>query len=213
MSGFGFVKSTFGFSVPYVMRALIGKSTKVSSGDVLVRTTAAAYTSGPPVIRPLLSGDTVTASNGLLGVSLFEVETDANANIIKLTPPSTIDSGALPHLTVPSMAHIFFVKDTNSGYFYIPIAIFTVGTIFRANMQSDDAAAPTLIGKAVGVAASAASPPVIHTINDDALDANAPFIVTSVPSDEEGYNQLGGKVYISIRDGFASYETGGVFTT
>ncbi len=92
----------------------------VYQGDLVVATTAAAYTSNnlgaqaPPfVIRPLLPADLPSLSQGFLGIAAEGFQTDANGRFTQ--PP--LPSNLLPTpLEVPALSSVFQRPDTTNRH-------------------------------------------------------------------------------------------------
>jgi len=202
------------FPTPDIIEVLVGKSTQLTNGDVLVYTNSATYTTGQNlVVRPLLSGDTITTSNGVVGVCPYAVGTDSSGNITSTTSPVTVDAKGRITPQLPSIPNAL-PSDPNTGYTRLWVFSFDQTNKFKAKTQTSDTANYYLLGRSVGVAASAATWPAVYTIDDDTAQANSPFIVEGVDTDDALYNSAagGGAVFVTCKNTFYSRNTGGFFT-
>lgn len=219
MSGFQFAWRKGGRATPLCIEALIGKSTQIHAGDVLVQTNNATYTGGGGsqnlVVRPYLSGDTISTSNGIVGVALFDVQTDANANLQAVASPVTVDTRG--KIDTSMIYTNDLAKDPVSGYIRIFIACFDAQNVFKAKTKANDPANFYDVGRFAGIVASAASAPANYTV-DTTLGSgtNAPLIVEGVDSEDPQFNSAngGGALFVSCMPTFyARNIANGFFTT
>lgn len=219
MSGFSFAWRKGGRSTPLCIEALIGKSTQIHAGDVLVYTVASTYTgagaSQYPVVRPLLSGDSVTTSNGILGVAMFDVQTDANANIQSVASPVTVDTRGKLDTTMPYSNDL--AKDPVSGYVRIFIMAWDPQNVFKGKTQTNDVANFYDVGRVAQIVASAASAPANYTINtNNPATANSPMVVEGVDSEDPQFNSAngGGALFVApLYNFYARNIANGFFAT
>ena len=217
MSGFRFGYHKDASPVPDCGVALIGKSTQIHAGDILIRTNAIALngsgTSGPAVVRPLFSGDTITTSNGIFGVALFDVQTDSNGNITTVSSPVTVDNRG--KLDVWNMLLNVLPPDSASGFMQLYVGLFNDKNVWAALTGTNIVANFYLAGRQMGITASAASAPSNYVVNDTAADANAPLICDSVDTEYPQYNSAngGGQVFVVARQTFNQQNTGTLWTT
>lgn len=215
MPGFSYAgKKNSAFPTPDVILVLVGKSTQIANGDVLVPTNGSAYTTGNVLVaRPLLSGDTVTTSNGLYGVAPYAVGTDSSGNITTTTSPVTVDAKGRIN---PQLQSIPAALPTDPITGFTPIWIFSFDqtNIFKAKTATNDPASYYLLGRSVGVTASAASWPAVYTVDDDAAQTSACLIVESIDADDPLYNSAsgGGAVFVTCKNTFYAHNTNGNFT-
>lgn len=202
MSGFTFAYRKGGRSTPLCIEALIGKSTQLHAGDVLLQTVNSTYTGTGllqyPVVRPLLSGDSVTTSNGVLGVCLFDIQTDANAKQTTVASPVTVDTRGKLDTSMPYANDL--ATDPVSGYIRIPIACFDPQNVFKGKTQANDVANFYDVGRVAQIVASAATAPSNYTINtSNPAAANSPIIVEAVDSEDPQFNSAngGGALFVS----------------
>jgi len=192
------------FPTPLVGEALIGKSTEIHNGDVLVLTVNATYTANNiPVVRPLFSGDTVTTSNGLFGVALFDVQTDSNANMTTVSSPVTVSAQGKVSYQLPSIGFAL-PYDPATGYVRIYVALFDPQNVFAIRTQASDTANFYLLNRSLGINASAASAPATYTADDDAAAANAPVVCEGIDTTDPLFNSAagGGRIFISCKTSF-----------
>jgi len=197
------------FPTPDMVEVLVGKSTEIHDGDVLVLTNASTYTSGVLVARPLLSGDTLTVSNGLIGVAPFDMQTNSSAAPINVTSPVTVDPRAGIITQVPNLGFVSR-QDPVTGYTLITIWSFTAQNRFYAQTASSDVANYYLLNRNVGITASAATFPSNYFVDDDAAAANAPLIVTEISQSDPQFNSAngGGSVEVLCKPTFYAGLTG-----
>lgn len=191
MSGFSFVKNKVNNSnIPEVGVALIGKSTTIHAGDVLIRTTASARNgvggSGPAVIRPLFSGDTVTSSNGLFGVSMCDLSTDANGNLT--TVPSIVSVDTRGKLDLYNMWANILPLDPASNFLQIPVILFTPDNVFQANAKNTEIVSFYDLGRPIGIFCSNSGSPSSYQVTATNAAANAPLVCDSVNTEDPLYN-------------------------
>jgi hypothetical protein len=201
------------FPVPLAIEVLVGKSTVINAGDVLVLSTSSSLTTnGMRVVRPLFSGDTITTSDGLIGVAPFDVTTDANANVTVSSYPITVDNRGRITQQLPSIASAL-PTDPETGYTRLFIWAFDPTNVYRAQTAANDVADFYLLNRSVGITASAASAPSTYLIDDDAAAANAPLVVEGVDSDNAQFNSAngGGQVFVSCKSTFYARNTNGAF--
>lgn len=202
------------FPTPDCITVLVGKSTQIHAGDVLVATNNSTYSNGTVIVaRPLFSGDTVTTSNGLYGVALYDMQTDSSANPTSVTSPVTVDARGAIVTQVPNIGYVSPV-DPVTLYAKTYIASFDASNTFGAQTATNDVANYYLLNRRVGITASAASAPSTYLIDDDAAAANAPLIVNNVDASDPQFNSAngGGTVFVSCVPTFNSAQTGGFFS-
>lgn len=201
--------------VPHGITVLVGKSTEIHNGDVLVLDVGSTYSTGStPVARPLLSGDTITTSNGLIGVALFDMLTSSTAKVQQPNYPVTVDVKARITPQLLSIPHAL-PSDPNTGYTEIYIASFDPTNLFWAYTQSNDVSNFYLLNRALGIGVSAASFPANYTIDDDTAAANSPLVCEYVDTSDPQFNSAngGGRVQVSCRSQFYQRNTGGYFSS
>lgn len=201
--------------VPHVIEVLIGKSTVINPGDVLLLDVGTTVSTGSvPVVRPLFSGDTITTSNGLIGVAPYAVTTNSSGNIITPTYPITVDNKGRITTQLPSIPNAL-PSDPVTGYTRLWIYSFDPTNVYAAVTQSSDVSNFYLLNRALGVNASASSAPANYTIDDDAAAANAPLVCEYINTDDPQFNSAngGGVVFVSCRSQFYQRNTGGFFST
>jgi len=206
-------KST-AFPTMDAITVLVGKSTQIHAGDVLVLTNNATYSNGVNlVVRPLLSGDTVTVSNGIAGVALYDMQTDSSANPVNVTSPVTVDARGQIITQVPSIGFVS-PSDPVTGYTKTYIASADSNNLFQAQTATSDVANYYLLNRRVGITASAATFPSNYFVDDDAAAANAPLIVTNVDASDPQFNSAngGGTVTINVVPTFNAIENGTFFS-
>lgn len=218
MSGLTFAWRKGGRSTPLCIEVLIGKSTQLHAGDVLVQTVNSTYTGTGvnmyPVVRPLLSGDTITTSNGILGVALFDIQTDANGKQTTVASPVTVDTRGKLDTSMPYANDL--ASDPVSGYIRIFIGAFDPQNVWKGKTQTNDIASFYDVGRVMGIAASAATAPANYTLDDDAAAANAPVVCEGVDTEDPLFNSAGGggAVFVSGLPTFYSRNiANGWFTT
>lgn len=203
--------------VPNCIEVLIGKSTQIHAGDALLLTTNSTYTgtttSQFPVVRPLLSGDTITTSNGLIGVALFDVQTDSNGRLTTLSSPVTVDTRG--KLEVNNAYLNDLPVDPESGYLRLEIAAFDEHNVFRGLTDTNDVADFYTVGRSAGVTASAATAPANYTINVGAASANSPLIIDGVNTEYAQFNSAngGGMLFFHLNQSFNQNNTGNLWST
>lgn len=213
MSDFLFAKNLTGKMTPDVYEVLIGKSTEIHTGDVLVLSVNGTYTANNiAVARPLLSGDTITTSNGIIGYALFGVETDSSANVISVSSPVTVDSAAQAQYALPSIAHAL-PTDPDTGYRRIYIAAANENNVMQALTDTNEVADMYLLARAVGITASAASFPSNYTVNTNGAAANACLSVYALDTTHANYNSAGGggRVLVRCKSTFNQMNTNAFF--
>lgn len=201
--------------VPHCITVLVGKSTTINAGDVLVLDVGSTVSTGStPVARPLFSGDTITTSNGVIGVALFPMKTDSSANVTQPSLPVTVDIKAQITQQLLSIPHAL-PSDPNTGYTEISIASFDPTNLFWAYTQANDVENFYLLNRALGIGVSAASAPANYTVDDDAALANAPLVCEYVDTSDPQFNSAngGGRLMVSCRPTFYQRNTGGYFST
>jgi hypothetical protein len=199
---------------PHVIEVLVGKSTILNPGDVLVMDVGSTWTSGVPVARPLLSGDTITTSNGIIGVAPYAMTTNSSGNVITNTYPITVDNKGRITTQLPSIPSAL-PSDPVTGYTRIWIQSFDPTNLFAAVTQTSDIANFYDLSRALGIVASAASAPANYTLDDDAGNSNAPVICEYVNTDDPQFNSAngGGVLFVAGRSQFYQRNTGGFFNT
>lgn len=220
MPGFQFSKRLgSGSTIPNMVEALIGKSTQIHAGDVLIKTNASAYNnvgpSGPAVIRPLLSGDTVTTSNGIFGVAMYDIQTDSNGRITTLSQPVTVDTRG--KLDTYNMELNIFPLDPASGYSLIDIIAFDEQNCFLALSKSQEIVNYYDQGRAIGIFCSAASAPSNYQVTNTNAAANAPLICQGVNVDDPLFNSsasgTGAGMYVVCARTFDQGNNQNIWTT
>lgn len=207
-------KST-AFPTMDAITVLVGKSTQIHAGDVLVLTNGSTYSNGTQlVVRPLLSGDTITVSNGLAGVALYDFQTDSSANPTTVSSAVTVDIHGQVQYPLPSIGFAM-QTDPVTGYTKTYIASADSSNLFQAQTQTSDVANYYLLNRRVGIAASAASFPANYTVDDDTAAANSPLIVTNVDASDPQFNSAngGGTVTVNVVPTFNAIENGTFFST
>lgn len=221
MSGFQFAWRRSGLPVPSVGEVLVGKSTTIRAGDVLIETNNSTYTGTTTgqilVVRPLLSGDTITTSAGIKGVALFDIKTDSSAILTAMTSPVSVDTRGKVDT---SMIYTFDLPtDPDSGYIRIPIALFDTENVFAALTNANEIADFYALERAVGITASSSAVATAgtHTIDVDAAAANCPLKVVGVDSEHPQFNSAngGGRLFVMGQPTFYTGPggTGAYFTT
>lgn len=218
MSRFIYSHSLASDGRPDVAEVLVGKSTRIYAGDVLVldigSTWTGTTTSQRPVVRPLFSGDTVTTSNGIFGVALFDFATDSSGYPTSVTSLVTVDAKSQVRYALNSIGD-GLPADPTSGYTRIYVATFAPINVFAALTAANDIASFYLNGRAVGITCSAASAPSTYLIDDDAAAANAPLTVVGVDTQHPQFQSAngGGRVFVIGRPTFYQYNTGTFHST
>ena len=200
---------------PHVISVLVGKSTQIHNGDVLVADVGSTWTTGSdPVARPLFSGDTITTSNGILGVALYDMLTTSSGAVTQPSSPVTVDTKGQITPQLLSIPHAL-PSDPVTLYTRIWIASFDPTNVFQAVTQTNDVANFYLLSRALGIGVSASSAPANYTVDDDAAAANAPLICEDIDTDDPQFNSAngGGRVFVSCRSQFYQRNTGGFFST
>lgn len=221
MSGFSFAWRRSGLPVPSVGEALIGKSTTIYAGDVLILTNNSTYTGTTTaqilVVRPLLSGDTIATTAGILGVALFDISTDSSAKLQDVTSPVSVDTRGKVDTSIIYTNDL--PTDPDSGYLRIPVALFDEENVFGALTASNNIADYYAMLRNVGITASSAAVGTAgtHTLNLAAASANSPLKVVGVDSEHEQFNSAngGGRLFVM---GLSTFYVGpggtaGYFTT
>lgn len=202
MSGFQFAWRRSGLPVPSVGEAMIGKSTTIRNGDVLILTNNSTYTGTTTgqilVVRPLFSGDTVATTFGLLGVSLLDIATDSNGKLTSIASPVSVDSRGKVDTSVIYTNDL--PTDPESGYLRIPVALFDDENVFAALTASNNIADYYAMLRNVGITVTGNDfdPAPVHTINLAAAAANSPLKVVGVDSEHEQFNSAngGGRLFV-----------------
>lgn len=216
MSNFQWAYSRKNTPVPACSWALIGKSTQISVGDVLVLTNASGKNGvgpgGPPVLRPLLSGDTVTTSNGIVGVGFVGIQTDSNGNIQSFTSPVTVDTRG--KLDTNNMMLNDLPIDQASGFVMVPYMSFDYDDVFYAITATNVVANMYLRGRVISINAPA-SVPGSYTVSAPAAGTNAPLLCDAVDVDNAQYNSAngGGRIMVYCNPSFYQNATGNLWTT
>lgn len=216
MSGFQFAyRKGTPLPVPSAIEVLVGKSTQIHAGDVLVLTTNATYTGTGanqyPVARPLLSGDTITVSNGVIGVALFGIQTNASANLVSVTSAVTVDTRGKLDTTLPYTN--ILPTDPVSGYIRIFCAAFDGDNVFAGLTDSNELANFYDVWRGAGITASAATFPANYTVDIDGAAANACLVVEGVDTEHPQFNSAngGGRLFVSCKPTFYQRNTNGYF--
>jgi hypothetical protein len=156
MPGVNFHARNDGGAIPILNEVLVGKSTWIRAGDLLVFTTVADRTASARVVRPHYSGedDTIDNSIGVAGVALYEIRTDSNAKLISPGPGSgaVTLSGVQVLYDVPTVEYAQY--DTTSGYVKAVVARWCSSNLFRMPFQTGDTFANTLLGTKLGIVSS-----------------------------------------------------------
>lgn len=201
---------------PLVGEALVGKSTQIHAGDILIKTTNSTYTgtgaSQYPVVRALLSGDTITVSNGIFGVALFDIQTDSSGNVVSVASPVTVDTrGQLLYRGIGQS----LPRDPVSTYTRIYVALFDPANVFAGLTTTNEAANFYDVGRAAGLVASAATPPANYTLEVAPNASNAPLIVEGVDTEFPQFNSAngGGRLFVSGRPTYYEGATGTLWTS
>jgi len=180
-----------------VSTALIGKSTQIHVGDILILTEASSLTTNAtPVVRPLFSGDTITSSNGILGVALFDIQTNSSGNLVTVSSPVTVSTRGQLDTSLP-LTNVLPV-DPVTGFVQIYYGTFDSDNVWRGNSATNDVVSFYQVGRKAGITASAASAPSNYTIDLNASSANCPFIIDGVDTESPQYNSAngGGEVWV-----------------
>lgn len=213
MSGFAYSHSLAANGRMDIGTPLVGKSTTINAGDVLILTGHTTYSiGGVPVARPLFAADVtagMTAAKGIYGVALFDVKTDSAGKVTSLSGPSTIDGNARVQFALPSIAHAL-PKDPDSGLQKIYVAVFSPWNVFSALTLANEVADYYMAQRFAQIEASADSDPV-HTIDHDPAEtATSPVVVVGVDVLHPQFNSAsgGGRVFVVGRNTFYSGSTG-----
>lgn len=201
--------------VPHGIEVLVGKSTTINVGDVLVLDNGTTFSNGNVgVARPLLSGDTITSSNGVIGVALFPMKTDSSANVTQPSLPVTVDIKAQITQQLLSIPHAL-PSDPVTGYTRIYIASFDPTNLFWAYTKANVLENFYLLDRALAINASAASAPANYTVDNTIALANSPLVCEYVDVNDPNFNSAagGGRVQVSCRSSFYQRNTGGFFST
>lgn len=218
MSDFVYSHSLASDGRPDVAEVLVGKSTLIYAGDVLVLDIGTTWTgtgaSQVPVARPLFSGDTVAVTSGILGVALFDFCTDSAGKPTTVASQVTVDSKSKVQYAMQSIGDSL-PSDSVTGYTRIYIATFAPTNVFAALTAANDIANYYLNGRAVGITCSAASAPSTYLVDDDAAAANAPLTVVGVDTLHPQFNSAngGGRVFVIGRPTFYQLYTGTFYNT
>lgn len=199
---------------PNCLEVLIGKSTQIHAGDILIRTENATYTTGAtPVVRPLLSGDTVTSSNGIVGVALFDIQTNSSANLVSVSSAVTVDTRGQLNTSLP-ITNVL-PTDPVTGYVRIYVGAFDPENVWRGTSATNDVVSFYQVGRLAGITASAATFPSNYTIDLNATTANCPFIIDGVDTEAPQYNSAngGGVVFVRCLPAFDQQNTGNLWAT
>jgi hypothetical protein len=199
MSGLSFAyQKTSGSPIPVVSTALIGKSTQIHVGDILIRTEASALTtSATPVVRPLFSGDTITSSNGILGVALFDIQTNSSGVLTTVSSPVSVSTRGQLDTSLP-LTNVL-PTDPVTGFVQIYFATFDLENVFRGYSATNDVVSFYQVGRKAGISASAASAPSNYTIDLNASASNCPFIIDGVDTEDAQYNSANGGADVYVR--------------
>lgn len=207
MSGFAFAwRKGTAFPTPLAIEVLVGKSTQIHAGDVLVLSVNSTYTgtttSQYPVARPLLSGDTISTSNGILGVALFDIQTNSSGNLITVTSPVTVDTRGKLDTSLPYTNDL--PVDPVSGYIRIFCAAFDPQNVFWGLTDANEIANFYDLNRSAGITASSATFPANYTVDPDAGSANAPLVIEYVDSEFPQFNSAngGGRLGVSCKPTF-----------
>ncbi len=215
MSGLAFAyQKTSSLPTPNCITVLVGKSTQIHAGDVLIRTEASALTTNAtPVVRPLFSGDTITSSNGIIGVALFDIQTNSSAKLTTVSSSVTVDTRGKLDTSLP-LTNVL-PADPVTGFIEIYIASFDAENVFRGNSATNDVVSFYTVGRKAGITASAASAPSNYTIDLYGSSTNAPFIVDGVDQESPQYNSAngGGEVFVRCLPAFDQNLTGTLWAT
>jgi hypothetical protein len=215
MSGLSFAyQKTSSSPVPVCSTALIGKSTQIHVGDILILTEASALTtSATPVVRPLFSGDTITSSNGILGVALFDIQTNSSGVLTTVSSPVTVSTRGQLDTSLP-LTNVL-PTDPVTGFVQIYYATFDLENVFRGYSATNDVVSFYQVGRKAGITASAASAPSNYTIDLNAASANCPFIIDGVDTESPQYNSAngGGEVFVRCLAAFNQTMTATLWAT
>lgn len=221
MSGLQFAwRKSASMPSPLVGEGLVGKSTNIHAGDVLIETTASTYTGTGsnmyPVLRPLLSGDTVSSSNGYVGIALFDMQTDSNGKITSQASPVTVDTTG--KLLVRSIAQSLPI-DPVSGWVRVYFALFDAQNVFAGLTSANELANFYDVGRSAGILASAATFPANYTVEVPQGSSFAStalgLICEGVDTEHPQFNSAngGGRVFVSCKPTFYQRGTGNLWTT
>lgn len=208
MSGFQFAYRKGSVATPLGIEVLVGKSTQIHAGDILVLTVNSTYTgtgaSQYPVARPYLSGDTITTSNGILAVALFDIQTDANGHLITVSSPVSVDTRGKLDTTLPYTFDL--PTDPVSGYIRIFCAAFDPVNVFAGLTDTNEVANFYDVGRSAGITASSASFPANYTIDPDVTSTSACLMVEGVDTEFPQFNSAngGGRLFVSCKPTFYS---------
>lgn len=216
MAGFQFAwQKGRALPTPECQEVLIGKSTQIHAGDVLVLTSSATYTTagGPAVVRPLFSGDTITTSNGIFGVALFDIQTDSSANLTTVSSPVTVDNRG--KIETSMLIANILPRDPVSGYLKIWVAVFSPRNVFKGKSYSTDVLNYYAQNRSAAINASAASAPANYTVDITSTAANSPLYVEGVDQEDANFNSAagGGVLFVSGLATFWQGQTATLYTT
>lgn len=207
MNGFQFAwRKGPAFPTPLAIELLVGKSTQIHAGDCLVLTVNSTYTGTGanqiPVARPLLSGDTITTSNGIIAVAAFDIQTDSNAHLVSVTSPVNVDTRGKLETSLPYTN--ILPTDPVSGYVRIYAFAWDSQNVFWGLSDSNEIVNFYEINRSAGITASAASFPANYTVDLDGSSANAALVVEGVDSEFPQFNSAngGGRVAVSCKPTF-----------
>lgn len=169
---------------PAVRRVMVGKSTVINNGDLLIFTTNSTYTASEKVVRPALSGDTLTVGTlDIAGVAMTNITTNASAVRIDQTPPVTTRNAAVTS-GFSGMGEFYNVEDPATGYTGITVYEWCSHNRFLIKPQSDDAFDFSNVNAKYGINCSAASAPATYTLNEDETGNTANCVVEGFLPDD-----------------------------
>jgi hypothetical protein len=193
MPGVTFAGNVKNPGTPEMVRVIVGKSTTIKEGDVLVYTnvnTRTQLSNLPLVVRPLASGDTMNTSLGVAGVALFDITTDSAGKITQNTYPVTVSGNAVRSSAYPTVGQVH--SDVTTGYPVIAIARWSPENRFKCKVASDDTLSEVNLNIDYGFTCSSASDGSTYTINTDDT-TTAPFRLRSyTPTDATSIATAGG---------------------
>ena len=165
MPGVEFHSSVADGGLPDMVEVLVGKSTTIRKGDLLLLCSHARYTASANVVRPVVSSDVMAAgTRDYAGVAPFDIFTDSSGNPIQTPAPVTL-SGPQVAYAWPSMAEI--IRDAVTGYLRVPIYRWSTQNRFKIKAQSDDTINFADLHSKFWIIASAATPPANYNLSDD----------------------------------------------
>lgn len=212
VGGFTFsYRKSSGESTPLCGLALVGKSTTIRANCVLVETNPGG---GAAVCcRQLNSNDTISTSNGILGVSMFDITTDANGKVIASSSPVSVDTRGKLDTTLP-ITNVL-PTDPQSGYIQIPVMLFDPQNVFAALTATNELANFYDVNRSMGITASAATDPIGYTIEINPTSTAAALMCEGVDTEHPQFNSAngGGRLFVSCKPTFFSRNiTGGWFS-